>query len=154
MGEARAQQTDADSFQQVRFFDEAAIRRALEPKGAAVESRKTDAGRDFFFITYNNLKLVALPQSCNQQRANCVGLVISARYRAPQNLSPMQLRDRVDNFNRSYDFAKAVISDEGVPTVTRYAIADYGTTIGNLRSEFFNTANLAQIFNQQVLGNQ
>ncbi|WOE76554.1 hypothetical protein [Alterisphingorhabdus coralli] len=152
-GAMAQQQARSDSFQQMRFFDETAIRLALEPQGAEVETRRTESGMPFFFITFNNMKLVAVPQSCNQQRANCVGLVISARYRPPQNVSPQQLRDRVDAFNRSYDYAKAVISSEGVPTVSRYVIADYGTSLGNLRSEFTNTANLAQIFNRQVLGN-
>lgn len=126
------------------FFDEEAIRMAMEPKEASVESRKTETGSAYFIIDYRNLKVVAIPSSCAEDGSQCRGLSLTVTYVARDSVSEAQALKFVNEFNRKYAFSKARYNTNKSISLMRYLVSDYGHSLGNLRVEIDNLTTLAK----------
>jgi len=132
------------------YFDEDVIRKAMEPKGATIETRARAKGGSLIIVNYEKLKILAVPASCREGTKKCIGLGLVVLFNPSDALSKAQFLEFINDFNRRNDFIKVILNKNGAVSVMRYTIADHGNVLGNLRSDFVNLVVLAKRYDQEL----
>ena len=101
------------------------IRPVLTELGFSLSNQTLDNGTRYLRAQSSDGGVLLLePRGCNANNG-CAGLYILALITGPSNL------ERANKFNDQVPYSKAIHIDDGRSVLSRYLIADYGTTAGS-----------------------
>jgi hypothetical protein len=136
----------------VRYFSPAAVEPVLSAMGHKAERAQTKSGKTYLRVAAKNgLKFNLHFTACGDGAEDkCKGISLSAVWTKPDRFSITDMASRTRKFNNKYNFINASMFDNGKPYILRYAIADYGTNQGNIRSEIANFIAIGSKFTKEV----
>ena len=128
---ANAQSFDAS--RQMESFTKGALKATLAELGAQVEEKADMPNMTVVFS--NGLKGDALLMACSDAETltRCLGTSILVTYETPDDATPAQVRDGINEYNYRQNFGRAYLDPEGKISIRLYLIADGGMTMENYR---------------------
>ncbi|WP_114951336.1 YbjN domain-containing protein [Sphingosinicella terrae] len=132
-------------------FNYATVESVLASIGARGERRGTPDRPALAVTLPNNRRAAILFGSCERQGAACKAISIQAVWTRPANVSAERMSENIGAFNRRYAFARAFLTADGRPALTRYLTADFGFVRGNLAVNLLVFANQSERFAAEVL---
>ena len=116
-------------------FTRSALISALQDIDATTEEKSEEPNISVTFE--NGLKADALLMACSDQQTslNCLGTSILMNFETPDDATPAQVRDGVNEFNYRQNFGRAYVDPNGQISLRMYIIADGGITPANYRRQ-------------------
>ncbi len=107
-------------------------------------------------VNRNGLKIIFTFIGCKDETAftDCDGVEMRSLWAFPKDASPTDVYKRLLDFNASFRAGKAGVVSDSQVFMSRYIIADYGTTQGNLDLEMAVFSQLSGKFIDRVLKNE
>jgi Putative bacterial sensory transduction regulator len=132
-------------------FAYATVEPVLTQIGARFERRGTAERPALQIVFRNGRRAAILFGSCERGGAACKAISIQALWARPAGVTPERLAAAIEGFNQRYAFARAYVTADGRPALTRYLTADFGFIRGNLAVNLLVFSNQTERFALEVL---
>lgn len=116
-------------------FTRSALLSALSGIDAETEEQ---SGKPNISVTFDNgLMADALLMACDDQEKslNCLGTSILVTYATPDDATPAQVREAINEYNYRQNFGRAYLAPDGQINLRMYIIADGGITEENYKRQ-------------------
>ncbi len=128
---AAAQEQPFDSAKVIETIDEATLQGAIMAMGAT--TAPLDDEQNTVRVAYpNGMRGVARRMACDEEGANCKGLILLGYFSRPDDVSPERAAAALARFGFEQVISSVVVNREGEHVVKTYVMIDGGITQGNL----------------------